>query len=53
LQEKHITPANHSRHGSEAASQELPDIVKKCIEDNMADYEYLKQFVKRPDAATV
>lgn len=46
LDENHITKANHAKKPSDA-QVELPEVVKKCIEDNMADYEYLKTFVKR------
>lgn len=57
LKEHHITPSNHehsttsapsSKQGSPKAKPEHSQVVKDAIEANLADYEYLRQWIRRP-----
>ncbi|KAJ7761921.1 hypothetical protein DFH07DRAFT_413568 [Mycena maculata] len=47
VKEKYKTLYNYAVNGKGSSPPDLPEDVRKCIADNMADYNYLLSFVKR------
>ncbi|KAJ7761922.1 hypothetical protein DFH07DRAFT_1059657 [Mycena maculata] len=47
VKEEYKTQCNYALNGKGSSPPDLPEGVRKCIADNMADYNYLLSFVKR------